>query len=260
MTLAVLGLTTLPPLVPNSALIAAAGALAAEGRLPLPLVLLTVAGSALAGDVLVYGIGRRTGGRSRRWLSSGPRRRAALEWTAGHVRRHGVPFVIAVRFLPSGRIVGGLATGTVGYPVRRFLLGAGLAELLWAGYSVGVGYWGGRALAGTLSGALIGVGASAVLAGAALAVQWMLGRRVPRRPAAAPSRTRSGAAPVVPPQGISAVGDMPGVVGDMPGVMAEAPSSPGSAPAAVARPAGDPLADGVGEPEGPASLHQVGRR
>ncbi|MEU7313215.1 VTT domain-containing protein [Streptomyces sp. NPDC007083] len=181
MTLAVVGLTTLPPLVPNSALIAAAGALAAAGRIPLPLLLLTVAGSALAGDALMYGLGRRTGARLRRRLSRG-RRRAALEWTQRRVDRYGVPFVIAVRFLPSGRIVGGLATGAVGYPVRRFLLGSGLAELLWAVYSVGVGYWGGRALAGTLSGALVGIGASAVLAGAAGVVQRLLRRRAPARP------------------------------------------------------------------------------
>ncbi|WP_307808438.1 DedA family protein, partial [Streptomyces oryzae] len=177
LTLGLVGLTTLPPLVPNSALIAAAGVLAAEGRLSLPLLLLTVAGSALAGDALVYWLGRRTGARTRGWLSVGPRRKVALDWTAEHVRRYGVPFVIAVRFLPSGRIVGGLATGTVGYPARRFLLGSGLAELLWATYSVGVGYWGGRALAGTLSGALIGVGASAVLAGAACAARWLLRHR-----------------------------------------------------------------------------------
>ncbi|MBE9498859.1 VTT domain-containing protein [Streptomyces sp. GKU 257-1] len=186
LTLAVVALTTLPPLVPNSALIAAAGALAATGRIPLPLVLLTVAGSALAGDALMYGLGRRTGARLRRRLSRG-RRRAALEWTQERVGRYGVPFVIAVRFLPSGRIVGGLATGAAGYPVRRFLLGSGLAELLWAVYSVGVGYWGGRALAGTLSGALIGIGASAVLGAA--------GRRVGAAAAAAADALPFGSAP-----------------------------------------------------------------
>ncbi|MEW2217834.1 VTT domain-containing protein [Streptomyces sp. NPDC006990] len=196
MTLAVVGLTTLPPLVPNSALIAAAGALAATGRIPLPLVLLTVAGSALAGDALMYGLGRRTGARLRRRLSRG-RRRAALEWTQERVGRYGVPFVIAVRFLPSGRVVGGLATGAVGYPVRRFLLGSGLAELLWAVYSVGVGYWGGRALAGTLSGALIGIGASAVLAAAAGAVQRLLRRRAPARPG--PHRPELPSGPPRPP-------------------------------------------------------------
>lgn len=71
-------------------------------------------------------------------------------------------------------------------PARRFLLGAGIAELLWAGYSVGVGYWGGLVLAGTLSGALVGLGASALLAGGAMGVQWAMRRRA-RRSAAAPA-------------------------------------------------------------------------
>ncbi|WP_432109246.1 DedA family protein [Streptomyces sp. AA1529] len=264
MTLAVVALTTLPPLVPNSALIAAAGALAATGRIPLPLVLLTVAGSALAGDALMYGLGRRTGARLRRRLSRG-RRRAALEWTQERVGRYGVPFVIAVRFLPSGRIVGGLATGAAGYPVRRFLLGSGLAELLWAVYSVGVGYWGGRALAGTLSGALIGIGASAVLAAAAGSVQRLLRRRTPSRSApprpALPSapavlagpRTSAGAAPVVPPRGESAPA---GARGAAPEVAAEA----ASVAAAVSRPAGHPVADGVRVPVRLASFHEIGWR
>ncbi|MDF4250783.1 VTT domain-containing protein [Streptomyces sp. WMMB303] len=265
MTLAVVGLTTLPPLVPNSALIAAAGALAAAGRIPLPLLLLTVAGSALAGDALMYGLGRRTGARLRRRLSRG-RRRAALEWTQQRVGRYGVPFVIAVRFLPSGRVIGGLATGAVGYPVRRFLLGSGLAELLWAVYSVGVGYWGGRALAGTLSGALVGIGASAVLAGAAGVVQRLLRRRAPARPGPhrpelppgpppsrpaplAGPRTSAGAAPVVPPRGDGAPGGAP-----------EVAAGAASVAAAVPRPPGHPVADGVRVPVRPASFHEVGLR
>jgi membrane protein DedA with SNARE-associated domain len=288
MTLALVGVTTLPPLVPNSALIATAGALAAAGRIPLPLLLLTVAGSALAGDALVYWLGRRTGRRTRRWLSASPRRTAALEWTADNVQRYGVPFVIAVRFLPSGRIVGGLATGTVGYSARRFVLGSGVAELLWAGYSVGVGYWGGSAPVGMLSGALIGLGASVVLAGIAGAAQWVLGRGSTGRRATARGPvvqwTSPGAASVVPPQGdaastglatgaVGAAGgtdmadaagtaDMAGVSGGMPDITAESvpgsasqPSSPTATP--VPRPSGDPLADGVGEPVRPASFHQV---
>ncbi|MEU3194886.1 VTT domain-containing protein [Streptomyces sp. NPDC006992] len=299
MTLAVVGLTTLPPLVPNSALIAAAGALAATGRIPLPLVLLTVAGSALAGDALMYGLGRRAGARLRCRLSRG-RRRAALEWVQERVGRYGVPFVIAVRFLPSGRVVGGLATGAVGYPVRRFLLGSGLAELLWAVYSVGVGYWGGRALAGTLSGALIGIGASAVLAGAAGLVQRLLRRRAPSRsgpprpaPPSGPPRpsSRSGRLPLphplshshpspcraVPrplPAGPAAVakprasaGAAPvvpprgeGAPAGAPGAVPEVAAGAASVAAAVARPAGHPVADGVRVPVRLASFHEVGWR
>ncbi|WP_275464604.1 hypothetical protein [Streptomyces noursei] len=56
-----LALTTLPPLVPNSALLVSTGVLASEGRVALPLVLVVVAGSALLGDVLMYLAARRFG-------------------------------------------------------------------------------------------------------------------------------------------------------------------------------------------------------
>ncbi|MFE6688069.1 DedA family protein [Streptomyces sp. NPDC057743] len=179
-----LALTTLPPLVPNSALLVSAGVLASEGHAVLPLVLAIVAGSALLGDMLMYLAARRFGGPVRAWLLRRPHRRAALEWTARRIRRHGVPFVIAVRFLPSGRIAGALASGVLRYPPRRYLLGAGLAESLWATYSVGLGYLGTAAAGNRLYAAAIGIGASALVATAGTAVQWLTRRRALRARAA----------------------------------------------------------------------------
>ncbi|WP_274915637.1 DedA family protein [Streptomyces sp. WZ-12] len=175
-----LALTTLPPLVPNSAVLVSAGVLASEGHTVLPLVLVTVAGSALLGDMLMHLAARRFGGPVRAWLLRRPRRRAALEWTARHIRRHGVPFVVAVRFLPSGRIAGALASGALRYPPRKYLLGAGLAESLWATYSVGLGYLGTAAAGNRLYAAAIGIGVSVLVATAGTAVQWATRRRGPR--------------------------------------------------------------------------------
>ncbi|WP_059013292.1 DedA family protein [Streptomyces specialis] len=162
-----LALTTAPPLVPNAALIASAGALAEAGELSLGLVLLVVAVSALAGDAAVYGIGRLAGGRVVRWLTRTSRREAVLAWTSGRFRTHGVPFVVGVRFLPSGRLVGGLTAAVVRFGSGRYLLGAGLAEIVWASYSVALGYWGGSALGGTWSALLVGLGVSLLVAGVA---------------------------------------------------------------------------------------------
>ncbi|MGK5532212.1 DedA family protein [Streptomyces sp. URMC 129] len=162
-----LALTTAPPLVPNAALIASAGALAEAGELSLGLVLLVVAVSALAGDAAIYGIGRLAGRRVVTWLSGAARRKAALAWTAARIHRHGVPFVIGVRFLPSGRLVGGLTAAVVRYRPGRYLLGAGIAEVIWASYSVALGYWGGSALGSTWSALLIGLGVSLLVAGVA---------------------------------------------------------------------------------------------
>lgn len=162
-----LALSTAPPLVPNAALIASAGMLAQAGDLDLWLVLAVVAGSALAGDVLVYGLGRLARSRVRAWLTRRPARRAALDWMADRINRHGVPFVVGMRFLPSGRLIGGLTAAVVDFPLRRFLLGAGIAETFWASYSVALGYWGGATFEGAWSGLLLGTLLSLVVAGVA---------------------------------------------------------------------------------------------
>ncbi|MGP4113555.1 DedA family protein [Streptomyces sp. 4N509B] len=163
-TYILLALTTAPPLVPNAALIATAGALAAAGELSLIVVLLVVAGSAIAGDAAVYGIGRLASAPALRWLARTSRRRTALEWTATRIHAHGVPFVVAVRFLPSGRLVGGLVAAVVRYPARRYLLGAGIAEVVWASYSVAIGYWGGSALNNVWSALAVGTAVSLLVA------------------------------------------------------------------------------------------------
>ncbi|MFI5524910.1 DedA family protein [Streptomyces platensis] len=175
-------LTTLPPLVPNSALLVSAGVLASRGDLFLPLILLTVAGSALLGDLLMYLAARRFGGPVRAWMRRSPRRRALLDWTSGRIQRYGLPFVIAVRFLPSGRIAGALASGVLRYPLRKYALGAGIAEATWATYSVGLGYLGSATTGRPLYAAAIGFGVSCAVAAVGAAIQWAASRRALRDP------------------------------------------------------------------------------
>lgn len=155
-----LALTTAPPLIPNSALLVTGGVLAAHGRMDIALVLLVVAGSAFAGDLVIHRGGRAVGTPVLGRVYGSTRRRQLLEWAAVRIERYGVPFVVACRFLPSGRLIGGLAAGIVGYPVRRYMIGAGIAEALWATYSVGIGYLGGRATADPLSAIGVGLGVS----------------------------------------------------------------------------------------------------
>ncbi|MEU4093028.1 VTT domain-containing protein [Streptomyces sp. NPDC026673] len=198
---AVLAATTAPPLVPNAALLVTGGVLAAQGRLSIAAVLLVVAGSALAGDLLIHRTGRAVSGRVLTRLYRRPRRRALLEWASVRIQRHGVPFVIAVRFLPSGRVVGGLAAGIVRYPARRYLIGAGVAEAVWATYSVGLGYFGGRAVSNSLYAVVLGLGVSLVVAGIGSVAQTVSGRRSVSAPGgrvvasggAAPPEPRRGA-------------------------------------------------------------------
>ncbi|MFE6774851.1 DedA family protein [Streptomyces sp. NPDC057702] len=157
-------ITTLPPLVPNSALLVTSGVLAARGSLNIVLVLCVVAGSALLGDGLLHWFGGRFKERVNHWAARTPRRKALLAWSASRIQRHGVPFVVAVRFLPSGRLVGALGAGAIGYPLHRYLIGAGIAESIWALYSVGLGYLGSAAARGELQAIAIGCGISLLVA------------------------------------------------------------------------------------------------
>ncbi|MFE3886975.1 DedA family protein [Streptomyces lydicus] len=175
-------LTTLPPLIPNSALLVTTGVLASRGEVFLPLVLLTVGGSALLGDLLMYAAARRFGEPVRTWMRRNPRRRALLEWTSGRIQRYGLPFVIAVRFLPSGRIVGALASGVLRYPLRKYALGAAIAEVTWATYSVGLGYVGTATTGRPLYAVGVGFGVSCTVAAAGAAIQWAARRRALRDP------------------------------------------------------------------------------
>lgn len=185
---AVLAATTAPPLVPNAALLVTGGVLAAQGRLSLALVLLVVAGSALVGDLLIHRTGRAVSGKVLTRLYRRPRRRALLEWASVRIQRHGVPFVIAVRFLPSGRVVGGLSAGIVRYPARRYMIGAGVAEAVWATYSVGLGYFGGLAVSDSLYAVALGLGVSLAVAGVGSVAQMVSGHRSARAGAPASGR------------------------------------------------------------------------
>lgn len=66
---------------------------------------------AFVGDLLVYAIGR---GGCLRLLSrvSGYRRRhTTIQRTARLLRRHGIAALVAVRFIPGGRLFAGLVAG-----------------------------------------------------------------------------------------------------------------------------------------------------
>ncbi|MDT0318262.1 DedA family protein [Streptomyces millisiae] len=161
---ALLVLTSAPPYLPNAALIASAGAMVHAGELSLPLVVLAAAAGALAGDAVIFAVGRLARGRALGWLGRSARRRAALQWTGERMHAHGLPFVVGARFLPSGRVIGGLTAALVDFPARRYLLGMGIAQAVWASYSVALGYWGAGALGGTLPSVLIACGISVLVA------------------------------------------------------------------------------------------------
>ncbi|MFF3493058.1 DedA family protein [Streptomyces sp. NPDC002795] len=167
----------MPPLVPNSWLLVSAGAMAADGRLQLALVLLVVSGAAILGDLLVYRSTRRFGGPVLRRLRRKRRRAVLLDWASIRVRRHGIPFIIGIRFLPTGRLVGAVAAGLVDVRLGRFLVASGVAEAVWAAYSIGVGLLGGIAAGGPFAGALLGLAVSGTVATLVGGARWLVARR-----------------------------------------------------------------------------------
>lgn len=192
---ALLVLVTMPPVVPNSALVAGAGALAAEGGLSLPLLVGVLLTSTVAGDVVTFCAGRRSGGRVHAWFRRSPRRRPMLEWAAGRFSRYGVPSVIAMRFVPGGRGVSGLTAGAVGYPLRSYLLGAAVAEAVFVSCTVGLGYLGGQLAVDGNARWLVGPLVSLVVAGAAYGTQRLLRRHRVRRGSARTSGEGPGGVP-----------------------------------------------------------------
>ncbi|MEV5614160.1 VTT domain-containing protein [Streptomyces sp. NPDC052225] len=167
---AILALTTLPPLLPNAVLLVTGGMLAARGEMSLMLVLASVAGSALLGDLLIHRFGRAAGGRVRTVAHRRGRQGELFDWASRRVHRGGLAFVVGVRFLPSGRLLAGLAAGAARYPARKFALGAALAETVWAGYSVGAGYFGGAVSDDPVFSLAIGIGLSVLIGGGAALV------------------------------------------------------------------------------------------
>lgn len=240
-----LAATTAPPLVPNSVLLVTGGVMAAEGHLNLALVLAVVAGSAVLGDLVMHRTGRALSGRVVERMHRRPRREALLRWAALRIQRHGIPFVIGVRFLPSGRVIGGLAAGIMRYPVRRYAVGAGVAETVWASYSVGAGYVSGRAASNSFYALSLGLGISLLVASAGGLAQWV-SRARERRQTTGTAR----------PSAVVAASIAPAVEGP-PG-----PDAPGTPPVAggaviIGPPAGSPD-DRAGK--GTFSCSSAGRR
>lgn len=242
---AVLAATTAPPLVPNAVLLVTGGVMAAEGRLDLALVLLVVAGSAMLGDMLIHRTGWAVSGRVLARIDRRPRRAALLNWAALRIQRHGVPFVIAVRFLPSGRLIGGLAAGVVRYPARRYALGAGVAEAVWASYSVGAGYLSGRAASNSFYALSLGLGISLLVAAAGTLVQWASRAHERRQPDAPGEGARPSSVVVRASFARESGQSASPVAGAPPGIAGSSAAAPVPPPGALGSPSAGP---GAGPP------------
>ncbi|WP_156722484.1 DedA family protein [Streptomyces apocyni] len=148
------------PVLPSGFLVitaatAAAAGTGAAGRVSaqeVPDILalgLCAATASVLGDLVAYRLARRGGDRFDRVIARSRRLNAAQERLGAALARGGGFLVIIARFAPAGRSVVSLGSGAAHRTVREFLPWSVLAGVIWAGYSVGMGYLGGQWLGAT---------------------------------------------------------------------------------------------------------------
>src|SRR6266567_4081674 len=139
-------------LIPGETALILAGALASQGKLSLPLVIVVAAGAAIIGDNVGYLIGRK----GLRRLVNRPGRLAAgrrllLERGDEFFRRWGAAAVFFARWLPGLRVVMAWLAGANRMPWPRFLVWNALGGIAWATTIGGLAYLLGRSASGSLA-------------------------------------------------------------------------------------------------------------
>lgn len=128
------------PPIPSELLVIGSGALAADGRYPLAVVILCSTLGCWLGDLALYATFRfgltRWLDRFRwwRWVHA---RIAALVAKVGPAQTFTA--LVSVRFLSGGRTASMAAAGIAGVPWRTFLAASVLGALLWGAFMVGMG-------------------------------------------------------------------------------------------------------------------------
>ncbi|MCX4822800.1 VTT domain-containing protein [Streptomyces sp. NBC_01142] len=195
------------PVLPSGVLVITAATAAAAGsttatsvaeaagqvprEVPSLLVLtLCAATASVLGDLVAYRLAWRGGDRLDRAIARSRRLTRAQERLGTALSRGGGALVVIARFAPAGRSVVSLGAGAAHHKVKEFLPWSALAGLVWASYSVGLGYFGGQWLGASWVGAAVSVLA---LFGAGAVAAYVM-----RRPATA-TATAPGPAPAPAP-------------------------------------------------------------
>ncbi|MEV6912620.1 DedA family protein [Amycolatopsis sp. NPDC051071] len=145
--LLVSGLDALLPFMPSETTVITVAVLIGPDLPQLALLAVVSALGAWLGDCLGYTVGAAAGPRALARLQRGPEGIRRHEWAKIQVRRNAVLLILAARYLPGGRVASGLATGSMGYPPRKFVPLDALGASIWAVYSVLIGLVGGAAFA-----------------------------------------------------------------------------------------------------------------
>lgn len=151
------------PVLPSGVLVITAATAAAAGaagqvahEVPDILALLVCATSAsVLGDLVAYRLAWRGGERLDRAIARSRRLTTAQERLGTALSRGGGILVVIARFAPAGRSVVSLGAGAAHRKVKEFLPWSLLAGVAWAGYSVGLGYFGAQWLGASWLGAAV---------------------------------------------------------------------------------------------------------
>jgi membrane protein DedA with SNARE-associated domain len=143
------------------------------------ILMLCAAGASVLGDFVAFRVAWRGGERLDRAIARSRRLTAAQERLGEALRGGGGLLVVIARFAPAGRSVVSLGAGAAHHEVKRFLPWSALAAVVWTGYSVGLGYFGGQWLGASWVGTALSVLALFAAGG--------LAGFIVRRPAAAPA-------------------------------------------------------------------------
>jgi len=165
------------PIVPSETLVIGLGALSATGRPNLAALAVAVAAGGMAGDQVLYLLGRKAGRRAARGKLAPARAKAERA-----LLKYGGAAILFGRFLPYGRTATTMTSGSVSLPRDRFRLFSALASAAWAAYAIGLGRLGGATFAHSpLIGAAFGIAIGMTLASLFALVDK---RRRPARPIA----------------------------------------------------------------------------
>jgi membrane protein DedA with SNARE-associated domain len=163
--------------VPGETSLIIAGALAAQGRLTLTIVIAVAAGAAIIGDNVGYQLGRRG---LRQLLERRTRGRArsarVFARSEAFFERHGRAAVFFGRWLPGLRVLASWLAGANRMPWRTFLFWNALGGISWAATVGTAAYLLGRSASGSL---LVVEAAGVTIAAAVFFVRRARERRTP---------------------------------------------------------------------------------
>ena len=131
------------PFLPGDSLLFVVGALAAGGKMSLPLVIVLLLIAAIAGDQLNYTIGRKIGPKVFQWESSRWFNRQAFDAAHQFYEKHGGVTIILARFMPFVRTFAPFVAGVAEMNRATFTAYNVIGAVIWvvglsmAGYLFG---------------------------------------------------------------------------------------------------------------------------